>query len=186
MRVGTSCYDGILNETYVNHTQNCNISANTLRDDYRGVSCNCIEGGRKLVCNETCQTCNRDGTICATNFGYGYDFDEEGLFDTSFSTFRYDTNTENTPVDTVKIEVQFSSLCEVIVDGELCRSCGYVSCVNGFEGFRITCDNIEGVGNFNPCGMDYEDVSIPLNIFAFQDPFVRDGCEPLLWPPSLF
>ena len=187
IRAGTSCYDDILEETHANHTQNCNIFANTLLDDQRGVTCNCVEGGRKLVCNETCQACNRDGTTCATNVGYGYEFDEDGIFNTSFSTFRYDTSTDYTPVDTVNIEVQsFTSFCKVFVNGELCRSCDYVSCVNGFEGYYITCDNIEGVGNFNPCGMDYEDVSIPLNIFAFQDPFVRDGCEPLLWPPSLF
>ena len=140
------------------------------------------------MCGETCQTCNRDRTICATNVGYGYEFEENGFNDISFSTFRYNSDTDNSINVTTIFNVDYSTggTCSVSVNGERCRSCGWASCTNGFAGFKVLCDNIEGVGNYQPCSMAYEDVSVPLNIFAFQDPFFRDGCEPILWTPSTY
>ena len=188
-----SCKHDSTNQTVVNVSQACEIYANRLynNDDEnaeRGdVSCECIPEGSnnntRVSCVETCKTCSRDNNetakVCAINSGYGRIYDALGGRESSFSTFQYVEGRN----DTVRFELSQSGLCNVFVNDRQCKSCNAGECASdGFMTWTIDCDNVDGVGKFTPCstgqreGEDYG----ALTIFALSDPYLRDGCAPML------
>ena len=48
-----------------------------------------------------------------------------------------------------KADLVLDEFCQVAVNGEECRSCNKVQCDDGFSGYRVLCDNLEGVGNLD-------------------------------------
>ena len=141
-------------------------------------------GAYAAVCTETCESCNRDGTVCAVNAGFSQVVDSDGDVVYQNVTFEYSRGPiEDTLVVENFIEGFSAEECRVSINGEYCRTCTWQICPNnGFLSYGVRCDNLNGIGNYNPCDAGNVDVATagPLAVFAFQDPFLLEGCSPLL------
>ena len=153
----------------------------------RGLVCECQDGGYTMSCTETCQSCNEDKSICGFNTGFGFTVDDAGISNSTWSTIRYVAGGELNST-TVLFESSSSDEkdCTVSINGEQCHECTRVTCKNnGVTGVSVLCDNIDGVGSYSPCS-DYDDGSGVLNIFAYQDPTLRSGCDPIFIEMATF
>ena len=141
-------------------------------------------GAYAAVCTETCESCNKDGTVCAVNAGFSQVVDSDGDVIYQNVTFEYSRGPiEDTLVVENFIEGFSDEECRVSINGEYCRTCTWQICPNnGFLSYGVRCDNLNGIGNYNPCDAGNVDVATagPLAVFAFQDPFLLEGCSPLL------
>ena len=226
------CYNDRTGEYEINLSRNCDVIANQIsierndenriisEDDggssssYEPATCNCVNKGfgdieyyhNNITCNETCETCTIDGSICFTITDRTIVLSEDHSYpEYTSSTFEYtkgvvsafpdDNNTIRNVVVEVKIYRPPDSLhiiCSVRIDGQTCRSCSTSVCPNvgggEFQGWKVLCDNIDlyGVDTssgtvVDPCDASLFDVTTfgPLTLFALQDPYLRGtGCRP--------
>jgi hypothetical protein len=146
-------------------------------DTDRGASCSCSENGTLLSCTDTsCESCNLDGSVCAVNTDYGYSFNATtGTILAFENSLKYVMGWNDT---TIKIIETNEGSCEVSVNGEKCRNCGSIICKSGFEGYSVSCDNLEVGYNFNSC----DEVVAPgfLEVFYLFDQGQLYGCPLLL------
>ena len=159
-----------------------------------GTFCDCLGSGVDTVstCRDTsCQSCNRDGTVCSINERYNTRFDADGNLVYYNVTFQYVKGRNDTVVfEVTPVDWQ----CNVTVNDEQCNSCRLEGCGNrflGFQGYSVSCDNVinestgfhggNAGGSFSLCGEERDDYDSPLTMFAVQDPVFRDGCPPRIW-----
>ena len=154
----------------------------------RGTTCSCMtddDERTSLHCSETCQSCNINGTVCAVVDEFKRTYDNEGLRNSELVTYRYQATGS-------RDEVTFHNEwilndedipfwhCTVSVNGNKCLQCNKVTCRDGFSAYSVLCDNVDGVGNYYPCG-ENADEDGPLAVFALQDPLLLEssGCLPM-------
>jgi len=142
----------------------------------RGTSCSCLQNSTVLSCEDTCESCNLDGTVCAKSAQYGKTFDEATGEAISFqNTLQYTLGPSET--------LTFSHLkdaidCEVYVNGEKCTTCAFTTCQSGLAGYEISCKNIGGP-DINTCHNEQSDAGY-LEVFYLTDPSLLSGCLPVL------
>jgi hypothetical protein len=143
----------------------------------RGASCSCSQDGTELSCTDTaCESCNLDNSLCVINKDYGYTFNETTGSKASFrSVLQYVKGRNETIVYSQK---PGPTTCEVSVNGELCRYCGFMTCNSGLDGFRIECDNLEGGYRMETC--EFNDFPGFLDAFYLTDLSLLSGCAPML------
>ena len=169
-----------------NFTVGCQLQAANYQEEggvsYSSVAdttCDCIGSGvnTTLSCRDNCETCNLDRTVCSTNDNFIIQVNENSVNSYYKTTFQYVVGRNDTVTYEKWVNPDYSSRCEVRVNGEPCNSCSKHRCADGFGTVRVSCDNVEGAGNVNVCDeVSYDDG--PLLLFALQDPLVRDGCPP--------
>jgi hypothetical protein len=172
----TACCDGV----------DCNLSVPAVcatkrggleLEPGRGASCSCSQDGTELSCTDTaCESCNLDKSLCVINKDYGYTFNETTGSKASFqSVLQYVKGRNETIVYSQKVG---PISCEVSVNGELCRYCGFKTCSSGLDGFRIECDNLEGGYRMETCTLN--DSPGFLDAFYWTDLSLLSGCAPML------
>ena len=111
-------------------------------------------------------------------------FDEFGFWHLFRSRFQYVVGLN----DTVIFETQYypngDLFCSVTVNDKECNSCGRKICPDGFFGYDVLCDNIEGAGYVSVCDETQDNDDGVLAVFAFQDPLLHNGCSPRLYPQA--
>ena len=182
----SACYDDATGDFDLNLFQVCSMLAIEDSNEVdRGVHCDCSGDGQMLSCDESCQSCNTDRTICTVN-SYDQAFDDTGVWLSTKSTFQYVKGLNATVTfEYSPSEVGSGLSCSVSVDGEACDGCSYNFCTNNeFVTIQVSCDNVQGLGNYFSCtpGIEDEDFG-PLTVFALQDPFLLDGCPPVFVHP---
>ena len=150
-------------------------------DDAKGAVCACDvkEESVEQHCFDTqCLICNKEETICAQSIDYGLILSDNAYYDGVHNKFQYVVGRN----DTVTFKSDYSNpvdaKCSVSVNNQDCSFCQLLRCGDGFMGYEIRCENIEGAGNFNSCD-DHHDVG-PLSVFAAHDPLLGNGCSPFL------
>lgn len=176
----TGCYDDMTGDFNFNQPQVCSSLALDYEDDQdRGSACTCSDDGLSLSCNESCETCSKDGTICASS-SYEQAFDVTGEWLGINTTYQYTRGVNGTLVLGVSWieDVDGAAIqCWASVNGNMCRSCTYRQCPSdGFLSIQVNCGNVEGAGDSGACATS--DVSGPLSVVTMQDPFLREGCAP--------
>lgn len=176
----TGCYDDMTGDFNLNQPQVCSsLALDYAEDEDRGLSCECSVNGLSLSCDESCETCNKEGTICASS-SYEQAFDDAGEWLGINTTYKYTRGLNDTVVLGVSpiVDVDAASVqCWASVNGNMCRSCTYRQCPSdGFLSIQVNCINLEGVGESGACASS--DVSGPLSVVTLQDPFLREGCAP--------
>ena len=146
--------------------------------DPLGTECECIgENRTNLSCIDTgCQPCNPDGTVCVENYEFGYDLPPSGLDNLYRCNMRFTKGLEGDVswnIDYDKYE------CEVLLNGQICRVCGFKSCEDRSGGIRIDCSNVVDGALYDSCsplldGGDY------LQMFRDEWAFPDDGCFPCI------
>lgn len=195
----TSCCDSSLGDASeagacaVNVTATCLTKAGRSEiEEGRGAVCTCSENrdlGAVLSCTDTeCQTCNLEGSMCAINTDYGFVLNTTSEVIAFQNTLIYTSGVWNGTRLTYYDDVD-SELCDFYVNGEKCENCYATRCISGFEGFQVTCDNLEGVSDadgvilggysFNSCVPGKIDVGY-LAILESHDTAHLSGCKPLL------
>jgi hypothetical protein len=126
------------------------ITAVRDQTDY-GTECECEaidDGGVRLSCADTmCQYCNADETICELNVAYGGAIDKYGFFISDFETYEYHQGRD----ERFLVEHSFENGCRVLVDGEECNSCEYISCADSSYSYNIQCNNVEHGAFYSGC-----------------------------------
>lgn len=116
-----------------------------------GTVCECEEtddGGVRLSCADTmCQYCNADETVCGLDVAYGGDIGKFGFFTSDFETYDYIQGRD----ERFSIEHSFENGCRVLVDGEECNSCEYISCADSSHSYNIQCNNVEKGAFYSGC-----------------------------------
>ena len=180
----SACYDSVEDMRRIDVLQSCELEIrNRVFEESRKNHCDCSPPSQErdvysvyMDCSETCQSCSSDGSICATNVDYGYGIDVLGNARYAFSTFRYVRGLDAL----VGFESRRQSVdgCTVWVNGEQCRHCSTHRCLDGWQGYSVQCDNLDGVGSFNHCGGS--SVDGPLAVFGMQDSRHLRGCQPFM------
>jgi hypothetical protein len=135
-----------------------------------------------LSCRDTqCQSCNQDETVCSINEHYQYSYGAETNWDTMKSTFQYVVGRN----DTITLEVtrppDAHPACTITVNGQVCNSCYWAYCNDGFYGVHVQCENVQGAGYMNLCPEERTNNDGPLAVFALQDPAYLQGCPPRIF-----
>lgn len=116
-----------------------------------GTECECEaidNGGVRLSCADTtCQYCNADETICELDVDYGGDIGKFGFFTSDFQTYDYIQGRD----ERFLVEHSFENGCRVLVDGEECNSCEYISCADSSYSFNVQCNNVEQGAFYSGC-----------------------------------
>ena len=193
----TCCHDSV-DECEVNDEAICDlwvakftVEGGPWHDPSRGTECECLDNGLTMSCTDTtCLSCTRDQSTCAANVDYGMTFSEthKGWWNGWNHTFQYVGTQFNETI--VRFEaIGYKCFVYINHDGngqeQQCRSCLRRWCDDGFWGFEVLCDNVDGVGNLNLCDGSSDDDGL-LTIFALQDPLLLDGCLPNLEIPLGF
>jgi hypothetical protein len=150
-----------------------------------GTVCECVQTGSEdnvtttLSCRDTqCQSCNRNETVCSINEHYQFSYGEETNWNNMKSTFQY-VNGRN---DTVSFESTRQAdgflPCKITVNDEVCNSCYWAYCEDGFRSVHVDCENVAGAGYLNLCDDMLTNDEGPLAVFLFQDPVNFQGCPP--------
>ena len=144
----------------------------------RGTSCECLDGGLKMSCNDTaCESCNVDQSICARSTDYGYSLNETTGERISFhNTIRY-TKGRNETLLYVKDAID-ESKCHVYVNGEECQECTVSLCTSSNQGYSIDCTNLDVGFETETC--DVKGDSGYLEVFWLSDPSLLSGCAPMV------
>lgn len=144
------------------------------REQDRDPECSCPEDGLSVSCSDGCSSCDLQGTVCAESKEYGFSFDESGNILTFKNTIEYVMGRNDTVVfESGNFDDQPGN-CRVSVNGEICRSCSNVQCKSGFEGFLISCDNLQEPRSFNSCEETFD--TGYLEVFFLFDSSLVDGC----------
>ena len=131
------------------------------------VSCNCGSNfaidGSNLFCNDACQYCNADQSVCGFE-SYGVTYNSVGSIVATAQTFSYlQGRTElifmerngcvsgsegaNGEVTNEPLPFQNDDLicsgCNVYVDGQKCSTCSLTTCLDGTQQPDFNCDNID-------------------------------------------
>jgi hypothetical protein len=116
-----------------------------------GTECECEaidDGGVRLSCADTmCQYCNADETICQLDVAYGGDIGKFGFFASGFETYNYIQGRD----ERFLVDHSFENGCRVLVGGEECNSCEYISCADSSPSFNIQCNNVEQGAFYSGC-----------------------------------
>lgn len=175
-----SCYDPVEEMSVTDIPAVCELDVNLYNyEEGRNTSCGCSTTnitGTKMFCTEACQSCNRDGTICAVNNDFGFGYDAIGRWNSSWATFQYVKGLNDTVDFQLYIDENSIRNCDVRVNGDLCRRCEYVRCADQFQAYRVRCDNVDGVGNIDLC--DGISNGGALSLFEMQDELQLEGCSP--------
>jgi Leucine rich repeat len=137
-----------------------------------------------LSCSDPqCQSCNLDGSVCSVNQLYQNTFDETGYRTHFHSTFQYVVGRNDTVTLDILFLPDFTSTCEVAVNGQVCNKCFDAICDDGFGGIQVFCENVEGAGYVALCDEKTNDDFGPLTVFALQDStYLQDlGCPPRMY-----
>ena len=134
-----------------------------------------------LSCADTqCETCNKEGTVCAINQDYQYEYNGDDGSEAYYkATFQYTVGRDDVVIfEEFKNVEQFE--CVVSVNGQRCRNCLRQYCDrNGYHAYKVDCENVPGAGNVDACDEILEDDGA-LAIIALQDFVFLDGCPPRL------
>jgi hypothetical protein len=188
----TSCCDSLSGNCTVNGEAVCLVEKSWFDNEYgrayyesSGTVCECTTGSDSdtgiatLSCMDTqCQSCNLNGSVCSINERYQYSYGENDSGSYYHSTFQYVVGRNDTVTIEYKQQPNFSIVCEVTVNGQLCNECFASICKDQFSGIMVDCDNVEGAGSINLCNPKPNDIDGPLAVFAFQDPALLLGCPP--------
>ena len=153
-------------------------------DERRNTTCECTDDGHTLLCSdESCPSCNEDGSICALSTNYGTRIDDNGDMLSWHATFRYLNGiTRIDGNDDVVVSMTWDEKepgCEVTINNEICQRCELNFCFDGFRSYKVFCENIEGGGNVDLCDENFSvDAAGPLTVFAMTDPRYGSGCHP--------
>jgi hypothetical protein len=150
-----------------------------------GTVCKCTTTGFEhdatttLSCSDTqCQSCNQDKTVCSINERYQFIYGDDTSWDNMKATYQYVVGRN----DTVKFEAtrhpDQSFLCQITVNGQVCASCYWSVCDDGFPSVHVNCENVDGAGYQELCNEKRTNDDGPLAVFAFQDPAYLQGCPP--------
>ena len=179
-----SCYDEAMGEVVWKPDIGCKLYAKSFEVlEDRSMDCTCLDGGYTLSCTEGCMACDHNRSICVQRRNFTEVYDSVGAKMYTESTFRYAEGRN----DEVLVHYNWNAdasdnVCRVFLNGgQECESCTIVRCMNNFQAVSVICDNVDGVGNYNPCNEFDADGTVdngPLSLFALQDPFLRDGCAP--------
>jgi hypothetical protein len=155
-----------------------------------GTVCECISSDIddeiSFSCMDTqCQSCNLDGTVCSINKQYQlrspHDADSPYLLK-FHATYQYVVGRNDTvTLETTQLPDAFIT-CEVTVNGQVCNSCFFSECNDGFFVVQIGCNNVEGAGSTDMCDEKRNGDDGPLAVFALQDPLLLQGCRPRIYP----
>jgi Leucine-rich repeat (LRR) protein len=191
----TSCCDSLSGNCTVNGEAVCLAEkswfANETGPDYYesgGTVCECTTGSDNnhgiatLSCMDTqCQSCNLNGTVCSVNKRYQYSYDENGYHMYFHSTFQYVVGRNDTVTLELTILPDFTFICEVAVNGQVCNECFFARCRDQFSGIMVNCENVEEAGSVDFCHPEPNDADGPLAVFALQDPAFLQGCPPRIY-----
>jgi hypothetical protein len=134
-----------------------------------------------LSCTDTqCQSCNINGTVCFVNERYQTTYDDYGERIHFHSAFQYVVGRNDTVTFDARYFPDYTSTCEVAVNGQVCNDCYWAICDDGFAGVYVSCENVEGAGYAGLCDERTTDDDGPLAVFALQDPAFLQGCPPRL------
>lgn len=143
-------------------------------------TCTCTSDGSTLECNNACQSCNRDRSVCVESRDYGYTFNATTGEPLVFSsTLQYVTGL----TDTVEFTSDFEEEeCVVSINGQECTQCSLSACADGNLGLFVDCQNIESNPRVVDLCNDFEDGTEYLEVFYWTDIALRDPstCEPEL------
>jgi hypothetical protein len=159
-----------------------------------GTVCECTTGSNStsnvsatLSCMDTeSRSCNQDGTVCSINERYQYTYDETGHSLRFHSTFQYVVGRNDTVTLDLTVLPDYTFLCEVTVNGQVCNVCFYAICLDQFSGIMVDCENVEEAGIVDVCNPRREDADGPLTVFVLQDPTLLQGCPPRTRPVGFF
>ena len=175
----TSCCDEITGDCQVNVLATCEAKmADFELAPGRGTNCSCSEKSSvRMSCEDnTCESCNVDGSVCVKGTDYGYDFNATTGAVTSFhSTLQYVKGRNDTLVYHNDVN---SDTCELTVNGKKCAYCGIIVCASGVQGFTIECSNLPGGPSMGTCA-DPTDAQY-LEAFFMLDPSLLSGCAPVI------
>ena len=130
--------------------------------------------------------------VNGSGYNYGGDIPKKwgaGNWLAGQSTFQYIVGRN----ETVFYQATGQLTCQVTINGEECTSCKREFCHHtGIQGVKVICDNLDGVGNYDPCSGSYKDHNSPLTVFTLQDANLRSAsvCSPVfpffsgLWSPA--
>lgn len=167
-----------------NLNETCSTRAQTLQnyDPFRDAICECSGDSEQVLCTETCESCSVDGTSCVKSINHGHDLNPEtGERKNFFNTFEY----VNGPYDGTVITFNETAIdaltdaCEVIVNGQACRSCQRQVCKSDLVGLAIVCDNLDTPAEILTC--DDQSTTNYLQAFTFWDPARVSGCNLFLY-----
>jgi hypothetical protein len=153
-----------------------------------GTVCECTAGSDKvtdiatLSCMDTqCQSCNLNGTVCSINERYQFSYDEAGSISYFHSTFQYVAGRNDTVTLELIILPDFTFLCEIAVNGQVCNECFFSACRDQFSGIMVDCENVEGAGSVDLCHPELNLADGPLTVLGLQDPTFLQGCPPRIY-----
>ena len=187
------CCDNISGHCTIDTLADCNVDKQIFeleggRHYFPGIGteCECSTNENNEVvmsCSDTaCQSCNQDGTVCSVNQDYSFTYYENSVrWREAKYSFQYVVGLNDTVTLTSSApseDIATFDSCEAMVNGEVCSSCFYRTCLNADEGaWEVNCENVEGAGRVDVCDQDPEDDG-PLTVFSLQDPSLLQGCPP--------
>jgi hypothetical protein len=155
-----------------------------------GTVCECTMAGSghnattTLTCRDTqCQSCNRNETVCTINKHYQFSCGEETSWDNTNwdnmkATFEYVVGQNNTVTFESTRQPNDSLACKINVNDEVCNSCYWAFCNNGFVSVHVHCENVQGAGTLSLCNAKRSSDDGQLAVFALQDSVNLVGCPP--------
>ena len=148
-------------------TQRCSaanktiVEGNIASNGQPRIACAChdnISGnGATLTCNDACQYCNQDLSICGFN-QIGESYGPSGKIVGQTMAFRYDKGPSSTTIFTQYLGCTEASngqvtctSCNVFVNATQCDSCQLNTCSNGQQEPSFNCGNVESGAVYNLC-----------------------------------
>ena len=158
----------------------------TLYNEAANTTCDCVGDGLDItmVCNDECQTCNLNGTVCiSSQVSIGYNAELTNFQATrnwqayKKREYQYVLGKNDTLEFVRYLTEDAERYLELYVNGVLCNSIDEKNCDDSYDGFQIDCENVDGAGSVDSCSPDLE-YDGPLMVFLMGDPLYRQGCAP--------
>ena len=189
------CCDDITGTCDYNVTVACQAEHVTLFEQVvnRGTVCTCQESSNPQdcfvddwntvttcapkttgLCDDSCESCNQDGSICAIATDYGWNYYDSGYWYQYHATIQYTKGRH----ETILFEYVDWPFWEykVYIDGVQCNNIVASTCPDGSASYTIDCANVDGESVLNTC--DIFDTGGALEVFSYE--FKQSDCKPPL------
>jgi Leucine-rich repeat (LRR) protein len=196
----TTCCDSSSGNCMINKDAVCLMEKSWHEDpngpkyhETAGTVCECTTTGSghnattSLSCRDTqCQSCNQNESVCSINKHYQFSYGEETSWDyTNWdnmkTTFEYVVGRNDTVTFESTRQPDNSFACKITVNDQVCNSCYWAYCNDGFLSVHVDCKNVKGAGTLSLCNAKRSSDDGPLAVFALQDPVYLVGCPPRIY-----